>query len=121
MEQQYVGKDFLSLPKPHHHVSRLLVLSVTLALILAITAALATYFFKQAIKENKKEDSLSEVMLKEAQQANSKQIEISQDQAEANQALLKSIQDANDKPAKISDEQRQKNAQYLEQIQQINN
>ncbi len=34
----YIGKEFLDMPKPHHHVSRLLVLLIVLGVVVAISA-----------------------------------------------------------------------------------
>jgi len=45
MDTNYnIGKDFLDMPKPHHHVSRLLVLLIILGVIVAV-AAVGYYIF----------------------------------------------------------------------------
>lgn len=37
MDKNYVGKNFLEMPKPHHHVSKLVILCVVLGVILLVS------------------------------------------------------------------------------------
>lgn len=105
----YVGKDFLSMPKPHHHVSRLVVLLIILGVIVLITW-LSVYLFKKnspeasAPVQNNPEMTLSEEewaakqqAIKEMNEINATPVVLTKEEIAEKEAQIKAMNEINSK------------------------
>jgi hypothetical protein len=89
-----IGKNFFDVPKPHHHVSRLLVLSIILAIILAV-AWLSVYLF------NKQEPAPAVVQTVD----NNPAVVLTDEEWATKQEKMKAVAEENNKPVTLTKEQ----------------